>query len=59
MNIRLKIGMILAVSVPIILGIGMIVKGQIFVTMAVTISLICLLLGLTYNEKESKMEATQ
>ena len=51
MNLRLKIGMILASSVPIILGVGMIIKGQIFVSTAVCISLVCLVIGLTNDIK--------
>ena len=51
MNTRLKIGMILASSVPIILGVGMLVKGQIFVSTALGISLVCLVIGLTNDIK--------
>ena len=58
MNIRLKIGMMLASSVPIILGVGMLVKGQIFVSTAVCISLVCLGIGLT-NDVQFKRSITQ
>ena len=47
MNIRLKIGMILASSVPIILGVGMIIKGQIFVSTALGLSITCFVIGIT------------